>query len=387
MQVLLHGNAPFVPTGYGQQINLFARRLAALEDIELTISANFGLAGSQIKTPDGITVLPGIPGDLGDDTLPAHAKQVFGEFKNGLVIALLDVWGLQASSVRPLKAACWTPIDHDPLPPPVSEWFEGSQASPIAMSRFGEEKLREAGLKPIYVPHGVDTEMFTPAGREAAREATQWPADAFVVGMVAANTTNPSRKSFAEALLAFKRFHDKHPEAKLYLHTEVTGRHRGVNLGILVQSLGIPRDAIYLADQYRMAFDPWSPGVMAQIYSALDVLLLPSAGEGFGLPVLEAGACGVPSIVSDFSAQPEVLGAGWLVPTQPVYTKLFSWQVVPSVEGIQNALEQAFGRDAKERTDMAEKARTHALTYDADTVTRDYWVPALKKLRRRWSLK
>ena len=47
------------------------------------------------------------------------------------------------------------------------------------------------------------------------------------------------------------------------------------------------------------------------LYSLADVFVYPSLYEGFGMPPLEAMACGAPVIVSDVSALPEVLGALW----------------------------------------------------------------------------
>jgi glycosyltransferase involved in cell wall biosynthesis len=44
------------------------------------------------------------------------------------------------------------------------------------------------------------------------------------------------------------------------------------------------------------------------LYNASRMLVLPSYYEGFGLPPLEAMACGVPVIVSDTSVMPEVVG-------------------------------------------------------------------------------
>ena len=49
------------------------------------------------------------------------------------------------------------------------------------------------------------------------------------------------------------------------------------------------------------------------LYRAANVFVFPSLYEGFGLPVLEAMACGTPVITSDCSSLPEVVGdAGWL---------------------------------------------------------------------------
>lgn len=43
------------------------------------------------------------------------------------------------------------------------------------------------------------------------------------------------------------------------------------------------------------------------------LLALPSLSEGFGLPVLEAMACGTPVVVSDRGALPEVVGEAGVV--------------------------------------------------------------------------
>jgi glycosyltransferase involved in cell wall biosynthesis len=55
------------------------------------------------------------------------------------------------------------------------------------------------------------------------------------------------------------------------------------------------------------------PGVireedLAALYSLADVLVFPSLVEGFGLPIVEAMACGTPVVASDASSVPEVVG-------------------------------------------------------------------------------
>lgn len=47
---------------------------------------------------------------------------------------------------------------------------------------------------------------------------------------------------------------------------------------------------------------------LIDLYNIADLLIYPSYCEGFGLPVLEAMACGTPVIVSDTSSLPEVVG-------------------------------------------------------------------------------
>ena len=68
----------------------------------------------------------------------------------------------------------------------------------------------------------------------------------------------------------------------------------------LVTELGISADVIFVG------------GVpleeTARFYQAADVFVYPSFNETFGLPILEAMACGCPVVTSDTSAMPEIAG-------------------------------------------------------------------------------
>lgn len=60
--------------------------------------------------------------------------------------------------------------------------------------------------------------------------------------------------------------------------------------------------------------DPNGDRDLSLLYSAAAVFAYPSLAEGFGLPVIEAMACGAPVITSNVSSLPEVAGdAAWLV--------------------------------------------------------------------------
>jgi glycosyltransferase involved in cell wall biosynthesis len=381
-KLLWHSNAPHSPTGYGSQTALFTPHLA--EHYELGISAFYGVEGNIVHFND-IPVYPGIGQTYGNECIAAHTDVHFAnDRRGGLVVTLMDVWVLDPQIWSLFNVASWVPVDHEPCPPPVASFFQHSHAVPVAMSRFGQKQLEGAGLEPLYVPHAVDTSVYAPQDKAEAREKLNMPKDAFIVGMVAANKGNPSRKCFSEAFQAFKLFRDDHPEALLYLHCELSGRFDGVNLPELMDACGLAREAVLFADQYRVVHFPFSRKAMAQVYSSLDVLLNPSAGEGFGIPVLEANACGVPAIVSDFSAQPEVCGSGWKVSGRKWYTPLKAWQFTPDVEDIHDALRRCYARAEAQVAQDAEKGITHAAGYDINVVMAEHMLPALSECYERF---
>jgi glycosyltransferase involved in cell wall biosynthesis len=256
------------------------------------------------------------------------------------------------------------------------------------MSQFGQRVLTEAGLEPLYAPHGVDTNMFKPSPHDhdgtPARKVFDIHPDRFVVGMVANNKGNqPPRKGFGEAFLAFARLLKHDPDAQLYKHSDENGAHNGMNLQALAEACNIPPENIEFADGYTLRVG-LPDERMAQLYSCFDVLLAPSYGEGFGIPVIEAQACGLPVIVSDFSAQPELVGEGVAVPVQPLWDPLqVSWYGIPSVGAIAEALIEIHGRDAREVKAAAKRARHFALGYDDRVVWEQHWVPIMRELEGR----
>jgi glycosyltransferase involved in cell wall biosynthesis len=67
--------------------------------------------------------------------------------------------------------------------------------------------------------------------------------------------------------------------------------------------------------QDRVYFPGWiQHGDLPAVYSLADLFAFPSLYEGFGIPLIEAMACGCPVVAADTCAAPEVLdGSGWLV--------------------------------------------------------------------------
>jgi glycosyltransferase involved in cell wall biosynthesis len=171
----------------------------------------------------------------------------------------------------------------------------------IAVSEFTRsEMIRLLGLPPEsirVIPNGVGVEFRPPdrAGEGGALDAFRAAhglSQRFLLGV---GNTNPN-KNFANLLRA----------ARIVLE-----RTRAVDQLVLCGNQGWPagplrREAERLGDRLRLV--SLRRADMPRLYGAATVLLFPSLYEGFGLPVLEAMACGTPVVTSQAAALPETAG-------------------------------------------------------------------------------
>jgi glycosyltransferase involved in cell wall biosynthesis len=114
------------------------------------------------------------------------------------------------------------------------------------------------------------------------------------------------RKNLPLLLEAFARARQQTP---LPHHLVLTGKPGWGYEGLTVQAA-----RLHIAD--AVVFTGYvEDSDLPALYSAADAMAFPSLYEGFGLPPLEAMACGAPTMVSDAPAMPEVVGDGaWVLP-------------------------------------------------------------------------
>lgn len=385
MRLLMHSNMPWACTGYGVQTATFVPRWHDRLGHDVAMASIYGLQGGPMSW-NGIPCYPSGFDQVGHDVIAPHATH----FKADLILTLFDAWVLDGDRIQAQggRWVPWFPIDSDPIPAAVLRSVQKAW-QPVVFSAFGVRMAREAGLDVRYVPHGADSGVYKPsADRQAAREARQFGADRFVVGIVAANKGIPSRKSWPEMLEAFARLQRRHPEALLYLHTFLGTEMQGINVTEYVEYLGIPDHAVKACDQYQNILG-YPPEWMAETFGSLDVLMNVAMGEGFGVPLMEAQMCGTPVVTGAWTAQEELAGLGsQLIAREDAdrwWTPQAGYQFKPRVDAIDDALERAWedwsaGKLAGLRDDLA---RVTAAEYDADHVTDEYWGPFFEECRQR----
>jgi glycosyltransferase involved in cell wall biosynthesis len=96
----------------------------------------------------------------------------------------------------------------------------------------------------------------------------------------------------------------------LYLHTALMDKS-GWNIPALADRYRFPRERL-LFDEKLAVGSGVSEQELAARYGMCDFTILPTRGEGWGLPILEAMACGIPVLTTDYSAHPSFCKPGSL---------------------------------------------------------------------------
>jgi glycosyltransferase involved in cell wall biosynthesis len=379
VRILILSNAPHVPSGYGVQTALLA---PALRDIghDVHILAFYGIRDTTSKF-DGITVWPGSRHPFCQDVMVPLADAIEAD----VVIANTDAWVVEPDRFNgsSVEFVPWFPVDSEPISPEVARVVKRSRF-PVAVSEFGADQAAQAGVKDCRVAkYLVDADAYSPGDRAEARKGIGVPDDAFVVGMVAMNkvAAGHDRKRFWEQIGAFAQFHRKHPEAILYLHTHLQVPE-GVPLESMLAAWGVPMEAV----RATPTFDLWAgmpTHFLADIYRSFDVLLGCSGGEGAGVPLLEAAACGVPSVFGEWTAMPEYAHGGYGLSKQHAQPAMNAGHVcwfTPRIEALAAKIEEAYDESAADRATRSEACRAGALEHHVATAVDRDWSPILSAL-------
>ena len=297
---LLYGNAPNQKTGYGIQLAYLGEMLRQ-DGHEVAYVSTYGLQGG-VSEWNGFRVYGSGFDSNCNDVIHMHASHWFRNDPDCWIITLIDVWILKNPLLADFNVLAWVPIDHETDYGPqrnVLEFFNMSGAVPVAMAPFGQRLLSQANLNPAYIPLTVDTSVYMPTPElpngQNTREFMGIPEDAFLVSLVGMNKGwAKDRKGFNEAFWAFGLFDAMHPEANahLYIHAEQTNIMDGMDLKEMAIGCRVQPHKITFGggpNQYGLRLG-YTPEMMAAMYSTTDVLLDPSHGEGFCVPIIEAQA-------------------------------------------------------------------------------------------------
>ena len=375
LRIAWSSNASWSNSGYGTQTEQVVKRIhaAGFPIAELDF---YGLDGAIIEK-DGIIHYPKMGMPYGEDALNFHSK----DFKADISITWQDVWAMNMEHVNQVpRWVPWCPIDREPMGYPIVDHLRSAHRI-LACSRFGEKEIKSNGLYATYIPCTVETAILKPSdtSKEDFRKAIAIPPGLFLFGMVSANKEVPPRKSFQEVLDAFLLFQKEVPNSGIFFHIN---KIQGYVFPIseYAKYLGLEKSIFYLDDYIQMFKVKRTD--MANFYSMMDCLLLPSSAEGFGMPAIEAQSCGTPVIVNNFTSMPELVipeKTGFICDVGfKQFTPTMGYVGIPSVQSLFEQMMKVYKAD---RVQMGKAAREHVVkNYDADTVFNENWLPYLSSI-------
>ena len=370
-------------TGYGNQVTHLLDRMTR-HKMDVALLANYGLEGRFDKVKTRYGTVPAYPKGFlphSQDVIQIWHDHFTSQHPNKprALFTLYDVWIYnQLKFDDPIIS--WVPIDHVNLVSDVARFLSRPNVTPVTMAPHGQRLLEKAGIESTYIPHAIDTRLYKPTETIAGKPAREFigiPEEAFLVTMVSANKANGimHRKGIAEALTAFSVYQRENPKAHLYLHMEPGNPYGGFVIPRLLQTLGIPKEAVTVADHNQLRIG-YPPEAVAGIYTASDVLLLPSYGEGFGLPIVEAQACGTRVITGSWTSMVDLAGpTSWCISGQPLWDETQgAFYQMPLIGSIVEALRLA--ADAPRGVD--EEAIKFASEFEVEKVWQEKWLPFFK---------
>jgi hypothetical protein len=239
-------------------------------------------------------------------------------------------------------------------------------------SHFNRETFAASGVKrPIVVmPLGVDIDYFNPHIR------SRRPDDRYVFLSV---FEWGERKAPEVLLKAYNQEFSNRDDVLLLL--KVTNTDPALNIERQVQAMRLEPDRAPVVMVLNQSVPSYQMGAL---YCSSDCFVLPTRGEGWGMPTLEAMACGLPVISTSWSAQTEFFSeeVGYpiemkrLIPAvaKCPYYEGFSW-ADPDVDHLSHLMRHVYENQAE--------ARATGLKASIQAREKWTWMEAAGRIKKR----
>lgn len=347
--------ASFLQTGYSNYTNEVLSRLYKTDKYEIAEFASYGLMTDERANDVPWLFYPNAvsSNDKRYKEYSATPDNVFGkwrfervlfDFKPDIVFDIRDFW-MNSYQAKSVFRSCfnWAVMPTVDSAPQQEGWLDiYSQAEAVlGYSEWaGEVLTKQSNGKINYVGEaspGVDLEVFKPLSKNKCREFLGIPEDSVVIGSV---MRNQKRKLLPDLFESFRMLLDQYKEQNveigknvyLYLHTSYPDM--GWDIPALLKENSISNRVLFTyhckscdkthASTFSHAtkhcpycqtescrFPSSSSGVsndqLAVIYNVFDIYVQYAICEGFGIPQIEAAACGVPIASVDYSAMYDIV--------------------------------------------------------------------------------
>lgn len=435
--------ASFLSTGFANYTRELLTRLHATNKYEIAEFAAYG----HVNDPKDISIpwkyYPNAvrPNDSRHKEYMSSTDNQFGrwrfdqvvlDFKPDVVIDIRDYWMShyqQNSSFR--KFFHWVLMPTVDSAPQQQTWLDTYESADaiFTYSDFGARTLKQQTNNNINyvdtVSPGIDLNTFFPESienRNNLKKSIGLPEDAIIIGSV---MRNQKRKLIPELVNAFKQTLDYYRDANssladklcLYLHTsfpdagwdlpEILKDEQVLNKTIITYNCSQcnnispgnfcgPRTKCPYCHHDTRLIPSVAQGVsvetLRKIYSIMDIYVQYAICEGFGMPQVEAAACGVPIATVNYSAMEDIIDKLEAYPIaigsyfKELETKAV--RVYPDGDSLKNILIKFIDKPTEEKELIRQKTR--ALTekhYDWQAIAKKWekYLDAVPSKQLEWA--
>jgi glycosyltransferase involved in cell wall biosynthesis len=363
-RILLANESSFQSTGYSTMGRAILSRLHKSPKYEVAELGTYGSSDDPRSQLVPWKFYPVVPSK--DDE---HSTQIYNskienqhgawcwektclDFEPDIIIDFRDSWVWQYQLFSPLRDY-YTTI-HMPTidaTPQHDDWIYDINMSDsvLTYTQFGMDVLKKHGGNNINLidvaPPGAEFEDMNKLDKNSIRDKYGLPRDAIIITMVA---RNQMRKLYPDLLETFRHFLENAPEdiaRRAYLHIHTSYPDLGWNLPRILKEHRVGHRTLFTYMCRMCAFvrvSKWNDVItscprclnkamtfsgpsnglrrkqLCEIYNLGNIYVQLAKNEGFGVPIVEAAACGLPVMVVNYSAMedfPKTLGA---IPIEPV---------------------------------------------------------------------
>ena len=355
LKILMCSEASFLNSGFGTYTKELLSRLHKTNKYIVAEFASYGFVNDSRDKDINWTYYANAvrEGDARYSEYSARGDNQFGrwrfekvllDFKPDIVIDIRDYWMSAYQAVSPLrKFFHWILMPTVDSEPQQEEWIDTflSADAIFTYSDWGAKVLSKQSSGHIKyidtVSPGVDLNTFRIKDRSDIRTKYNIPCDSIIIGSV---MRNQKRKLIPELLSSIRKLIDSLIETKpeiaskifLYLHTSYPDM--GWDIPELLKDTRMANRTLftYLCKNCKNVSSSVYKGVsttcskcrnkscfmpsvtdgittenLSDIYNLFDIYVQYSICEGFGMPQVEAGACGIPIATVNYSAMCDII--------------------------------------------------------------------------------
>jgi len=266
-----------------------------------------------IKDDKGKVMYIKYPAHNQGDRNPQNLPKVCGDLKPDFIWTNFDVQhyhNIKNLVPAGLSWIGWIPWDnHDVGQIPRAHEAFANLTTKIAISKFGMNFLNQhnVGIED-YIYNIIDTDNYYKISDEEQinkfKSMNPWytPQTKLLLFVGRPNW----RKRIIHTLSIIKELITRgNKDIMLFMHTSLNDPAATVNISELVDGLGLKKHVVF--PQFH-----WDQGLPVEdlrlLYNMADLYIAPHGGEGFGMPIGEAMACGTPFVASDYCTTREFAG-------------------------------------------------------------------------------